>query len=167
MQLDKQRLKDISEQFARGNMDFVKPYLAEGVRWNILGNGTVTGMAQLLEVNEMAQLEAFPKITIQNVICEGDFVVVESTGEARTKGGKPYTQTYCEVFKFVGEELREITTYLDTALSIEALSVRRAVLSSHRDTEAQRHRGTEMTSSPCLCVCPHLHHYQTINILKM
>jgi ketosteroid isomerase-like protein len=122
MSLDTQRLKAISEQFAKGNMDVVEPYLADGVRWNILGNGTVTGKDQVLEVNKMAQLEKFPQITIKNVVGEGDFVVVESTGEARTKSGKPYNQTYCEVFRFMNEELQEITTYLDTALSAEALS---------------------------------------------
>jgi ketosteroid isomerase-like protein len=119
---DKQRLKDVSEQFARGNMEFVGPYLADDVKWNILGNGTVAGRDQVLEVNGMVQLESFPRITIKHVVCEGDLVVVESTGEARTKSGKPYNQAYCEIFRFRNEELQEITTYLDTALSIEALS---------------------------------------------
>ena len=122
MSLDIRRLKDISEQFAKGNMDRVERYLADGVTWNILGSGTVTGKDQVLEVNKMAQLEKFPKITIKNVVGEGDFVVVESTGKGRTKSGKPYNQSYCEVFRFTNEELQEITTYLDTALSVEALS---------------------------------------------
>lgn len=120
MPVDTKRLKDISEQFAKGNMDFVKPFLADDVRWNILGSGTVVGKEQVLEVNRMAELERFPTITIKNVVGEGDFVVVESTGEARTKSGKPYNQTYCEVFRFTNGELQEITTYLDTALSVEA-----------------------------------------------
>lgn len=120
MSLDSQRLKDISEQFAKGNMKFVEPYLAQGVTWNILGSASVTGKDQVLEVNKMAQLEAFPKITIKHVVAEGNSVVVESTGEARTKSGKPYNQSYCEVFRFMNEKLQEITTYLDTALSAKA-----------------------------------------------
>jgi ketosteroid isomerase-like protein len=122
MSRDNQLLKSISEQFAKGNMEFVEPYLAVGMKWNILGNGTVVGKDQVLEANKMAQLERFPRITIRNIVGEGDFVVVESTGEARTKSGKPYNQAYCEVFRFIDEELSEVTTYLDTALSIEALS---------------------------------------------
>jgi uncharacterized protein len=122
MSPDTQLLKDVSEQFAKGNMAFVTPYLAEGIRWHILGGGTVVGKDQVLEANEMAQLEQFPRITIKAIVAEGDVVVVESTGEARTKGGKPYNQSYCEVFRFEHGELREVTTYLDTALSAEALS---------------------------------------------
>ena len=49
-------------------------------------------------------------------------MVVESTGEAKTKIEKPYNQMYCDIFRFSGEKLQEITTYLDTALSNEAPS---------------------------------------------
>jgi ketosteroid isomerase-like protein len=122
MPQDKQLLKDISEQFARGNMEFAGQYLSPRIRWNILGDDTITGKDQVLEVNKMAQLERFPAITIKTIIGEGDVVVVESTGEAQTKGGKPYNQAYCEIFRFANGELQEVTTYLDTALSIEALS---------------------------------------------
>ncbi len=48
------------------------------------------------------------------------FVVVESIGEAKAINGKPYNQTYCDVFRFSNEKIQEITTY--TALSKEALS---------------------------------------------
>ena len=31
-----------------------------------------------------------------------------------------YNQSYCDIFKFENEQLQEITTYLDTALSQKA-----------------------------------------------
>ena len=55
----------------------------------------------------------------KNIIAEGDHVVIESTGKATTRNGKPYDQTYCDVFKFYEGKLQEINTYLDTALSVE------------------------------------------------
>ena len=122
MQLNLRKRKDISEQFAKGNMDFVELYLADDIRWNILGSETVSGRDQVLEANKMAQLQNFPKVTIKNIVGEGRFVVVESTGEARTQSGKQYNQAYCEIFRFSSDELEEVTTYLDTALSAEALS---------------------------------------------
>jgi uncharacterized protein len=87
-----------------------------------LGNDTIIGKEQVLEVSKMAQLQSYPVIKIKNVVQEGDCVVVESTGEAKTKNGKQYNQAYCEVFRFDNEKLQEITTYLDTALSKEALA---------------------------------------------
>lgn len=115
----KHTIKQISEEFAKGNLDFSAIYLADDIKWNILGNSPIIGKEQVLEVSKMLQLESFPIITIKNIVAEGDYVVVESTGEAKTKKGKPYNQTYCDVFRFNEGKIQEITTYLDTALSNE------------------------------------------------
>jgi ketosteroid isomerase-like protein len=122
MASNNQLLKKISEEFAKGNLRFSGAYLAEDIRWNILGEDTIVGKEQVLEASKMAQLQSFPAIKIKNIISEGGYVVVESTGEAKTVKGKPYNQTYCEVYRFDNEKLQEITTYLDTALSKEALA---------------------------------------------
>ncbi len=119
---NKQLLKRISEEFAKGNLEFSAGYLADDIKWNILGDAPILGKKQVLEVSKMLQLESFPVITIKNVVAEGNCVVVESTGKATTKSGKSYNQTYCDVFKFNNENLQEITTYLDTALSDKAIN---------------------------------------------
>jgi uncharacterized protein len=113
--------RKISEEFAKGNLEFSAIYLAEDIKWNILGNSPIEGKEQVLEVSKMLELESFPVITIKNSVAEGNYVVVESTGEAKTKDRKPYNQTYCDVFYFENEKIREITTYLDTALIKESL----------------------------------------------
>lgn len=46
MSPDPQRLKDVRVDFARGNIASVERYLADDVRWNILGNGTVRPIAR-------------------------------------------------------------------------------------------------------------------------
>jgi ketosteroid isomerase-like protein len=115
-------LKEISEAFAKGKMAFAEPHLADDIKWNIIGESSINGKEQVLEVSKMQQLESFPVITIKNIIAEGDFVVIESTGVAKTKEGKPYNQAYCEVFKFSNNALKEVTTYLDTALSVRVLA---------------------------------------------
>ena len=116
----KPTIKEISVNFAKGNLELSATYLAEDVKWNILGSNQIIGKEQVLEVSKMLQLQSFPVITIKNIIAEGNNVVVESTGKATTKSGKPYNQTYCDVFRFENEKIQEITTYLDTALSNES-----------------------------------------------
>jgi uncharacterized protein len=115
-----QLLIKISEAFAKGNLEFAGAYLADDIQWNILGANPINGKEAVLEVSKMLQLQSFPVITIKNIVAEGDFVVIESTGKATTKSGKPYNQSYCDIFKFKEEKLIAITTYLDTALSNEA-----------------------------------------------
>jgi len=110
----------ISEKFAEGNFEFAETYLADDIKWNILGENSITGKQQVLEVSKMLHLESFPTITIKNIVAEGNYVVIESTGEATTKKGTPYNQTYCDVFRFNEGKLEEVTTYLDTVLSNDA-----------------------------------------------
>jgi len=122
MAVNGELFKRISEEFAKGNLGFCEAFMADDIKWNILGSDTIVGKEQVLEVSKMAQLQSYPLITIKNIFQEGDCVVIESTGEAKTKNGKQYNQSYCEVSRFNNEKLQEITTYLDTALSKEALT---------------------------------------------
>ncbi len=117
--LSNQLLKKISEEFAKGNLEFTKAHLADDIKWNVLGENSILGKEQVLEVSKMSQLQSYPVITIKNVVAEGDYVVIEAAGKGTTRSGKPYNQTYCDVFRFKDETLEEITTYLDTALSNE------------------------------------------------
>ncbi len=115
-----QLLIKISEEFANGNLEFAGAYLADDIKWTILGDNPIAGKEQVLEVSKMSQLQSFPAITIKNVIAQENYVVIESSGRATTKSGKPYNQSYCDIFRFENEQLQEITTYLDTALSRKA-----------------------------------------------
>ncbi len=113
--------QQINNAFENGDMNFYEAHLADDIRWNILGNkNPIKGKPEYLEVLKMQDLESFPKVTIVNIIAEGDYVVVESTGKATTKKGKPYNQTYCDIYRFKDDKIQEVTTYLDTAISKEA-----------------------------------------------
>ena len=113
----------INTAFENGDMDFYESCIADDIRWNILGvENPITDKQEYLEVLKMQSLESFPEITIVNIIAEGDYVVVESTGKATTKKGKPYNQTYCDIYRFKDGMIQEVTTYLDTALSKKVMN---------------------------------------------
>jgi uncharacterized protein len=59
--------------------------------------------------------------TMQRIIAEGDFVVVECRGRVTTKSGKPYNNAYCWVCRVSDGKLQELTEYMDTALATTAL----------------------------------------------
>ncbi len=93
MQQTNQLYKKIGEEITKGNVEFYKAYFADDVHWNIGGNGTVKGKKNVIETLGMKALENYPVVTIKSIIAEGDKVVIESTGVATTKTGKPYNQT--------------------------------------------------------------------------
>jgi len=55
------------------------------------------------------------------MVAEGDYVVVQVRGEAETKDGRPYNNSYCHVFKVRDGKIREVTEYFDTELTSRVL----------------------------------------------
>ena len=120
---NKQLVRQLYAELSKGN---TKPFidcLAEDIRWTVIGttkfSGTIEGKQNV--VNKLfervaSQLNGPTKTTIKNLIAEGDYVVVESSGQVVTTVGKPYNNTYCEIFRLAGGEVKEVTVNLDTAL---------------------------------------------------
>lgn len=105
-------------------LDAMLATMSDNVRWTIIGNtkysGTMNGKQEI--INKLlhpifAELESMGSSTTDNVIAEGDFVVVQSHASGRkTKTGNPYNNTYCLVFRVADGKIKEITEYLDTEL---------------------------------------------------
>jgi ketosteroid isomerase-like protein len=49
-------------------------------------------------------------------IADGDYVVVESVGEMKTKAGVPYSNEYCLIYRLREGRIIEMTEYCDSAL---------------------------------------------------
>jgi len=54
-------------------------------------------------------------------IADGDYVVVESVGEMKTKAGVPYSNEYCLIYRLREGKIVEITEYNDSALCEQVL----------------------------------------------
>jgi ketosteroid isomerase-like protein len=104
--------------------------LADDVTWTNIGStkysGTFRGKADLvarLLQPVFGQLQAGITSAIDNLVAEGEFVVVQSRGKAATKDGRPYNNTYCHVFRIRGGKIVEVTEYMDTELARAVLHV--------------------------------------------
>lgn len=56
------------------------------------------------------------RFTIDDIIAEGDRVVVLGRGEVKMKSGEDYNNSYCFVLRLTEGRLVELREYLDTAL---------------------------------------------------
>jgi ketosteroid isomerase-like protein len=61
-------------------------------------------------------LDGTIRMTVTNAVAENDMVIVESRGEAQTKDGRDYRNSYCFVFKFDNGKIIESREYMDTQL---------------------------------------------------
>jgi ketosteroid isomerase-like protein len=116
-------VRKILDDMNAGNAQAYLDSLADDVRYTVIGStpfsGTYQGSQAILEkivMPLMMQLDGFIKIVPQAIFGEGDRVCVQATGEARTKSGKAYNNTYCFVFRMRGDKIAEVTEYLDTEL---------------------------------------------------
>lgn len=111
-----------------GDLEAALAVLADDVTWTNIGStpfsGTFTGkdvlLAELLGP-VFSRLNGGIHATIDNVVAEGDFVVVQARGAAETIDGRPYNNTYCHVFQLRDDEIARVTEYFDTQLAERAL----------------------------------------------
>jgi|SRR4051812_9392042 ketosteroid isomerase-like protein len=109
-------------------LDEILATMSDDVRWTIMGttkySGTMNGKQEIVDKlfkPIFSQLETPGSTVIDNIIAEGDYVVVQQHGTGRkAKSGKDYNNTYCVVYKLLGGKIKEIAEYLDTELVTEA-----------------------------------------------
>jgi uncharacterized protein len=120
---NKQIVQAFYDASNQGDMDRCLSLMVDDIIWNNIGStrysGTYAGKDSLvanLLGQLFSQLKAGIAATVDNVITDGDFVVVQLRGRAETKNGQPYNNTYCHVFRMHNGQIAEMTEYCDTAL---------------------------------------------------
>jgi uncharacterized protein len=120
---NKELVRNMFAELSKGNAEAFLGAMADNVRFTIIGtskySATYNGKQQV--INKLlaplgAQLEGGLSITPDNFIAEGDFVAMQSHGKAMSKNGKPYNNTYCQIFRIANGKVQEMTEYLDTEL---------------------------------------------------
>jgi ketosteroid isomerase-like protein len=125
---NKRLMERIFNELSNGDGKPFVDALAEDVRWTIIGDtawsGTWDGLASVrrdLLGPLFHQFETTYRAKAIRLIAEDDWVVIESRGDVITKQGKPYRNTYCNLYRLKRGEVVEITEYCDTQLLTEAL----------------------------------------------
>jgi len=111
---------------SKGDLDGFLNLLADDVQWYFIGShrfaGTHNGKDEIVSNllnNLAADLEGMIELEIKQLIAEGDKVVAEMLGRARSKSGKDYNNTYCIILTVRNGLIHDIREYLDTELVTE------------------------------------------------
>ena len=134
---NKRQMQRIFEELARGNGKPFVEALAENVRWTIMGGtawsrtweGFDAVRRRLLDPL-LAQFQTTYRARAIRVIAEDDLVVIESRGDVITRSGKPYRNTYCNLYRLEEGKVVEITEYCDTQLVADVLSPPEATIAA-------------------------------------
>jgi ketosteroid isomerase-like protein len=124
---NKKLIENLFAQLSRGDAEAYLAALADDVEYRIEGttkfSGTFRGkqdVVQRLLTPLMNELEGGLTITVDRLIAEDDTVVVQAHGRSTTKRGKPYNNSYCQVFRIAAGKVKSMTEYLDTELVMQA-----------------------------------------------
>ncbi len=96
--------------------------LSEDATWTFYGThtfaGTFKGKRDIQDrlLAPIAKIVESFKFHIDNLIAEGDQVVVEGRGECPTKDGRAYNNTYCIVVTVRDGKISRIREHLDSEL---------------------------------------------------
>ncbi len=120
---NKKLVQDMFAELSKGNAEAFLGNMADDVRFTIIGStkysGTCNGKQELIS-NVLqpltSQLEGGLEIAVDNLIADGDHVVMQGRGKSIAKNGKSYNNTYAQVFRIANGKVQEVTEYLDTEL---------------------------------------------------
>jgi len=101
------------DAISRENINSYLDYLAEDIKWNIVGMPVIAGKKEFLETIKELHLENFNLSKIKNIVAEGEFVVVESSG-------KNAGNNFCDIYQLKDEKILGLTSYIVDTSSIES-----------------------------------------------
>ena len=102
----------INEGFAENNLEKVLSFCSDDLIWTMVGDTTVRGKDAIREW--MASMDPQPPtITIRQTVVEGDSVVACGDMSMQEKnGGTPVPYTFCDVYRFAGDKVAELTAFV-------------------------------------------------------
>ena len=120
---NKALVKGAWDAVSNENIDGFLDALHDDVTWTFFGNHrfarTFEGKNDLLNglfapLHEV--LDGGIKVHMETITAEGDRVIMEMKGEAKSKAGLPYNNDYCIVITCRDGKISAVREYLDTEL---------------------------------------------------
>ena len=126
---NKQIMQAVLSELSIGNDKPLIDAMSEDMQWNWMGTGpwakSFTGKSAVVhELLAAAKttIKEPARATVNRILADEDYVIVEATGQNTTTAGKAYNNNYCWICRFTDGKLTEINEYMDTQFVTEAFS---------------------------------------------
>ncbi|HMF70032.1 MAG TPA: nuclear transport factor 2 family protein [Flavitalea sp.] len=123
---NKKLMQFIFDELAKGNDQPFVEAMADDMQWTWMGSGqwsrSFVGKQSVLgELWSAVRATLKPpyKVIAHRFIADGEYVVVEASGQNTTPDGKSYNNKYCWVCRISEGKLHELNEYMDTQLVTE------------------------------------------------
>lgn len=96
---------------AEGNHEEFLSLCTDDTLWTFVGERTLKGKQAVREYMAEAYIEP-PIVTVEHLISEGDFLTAVGEITMKDKDGKATHYSYCDVWRFVGGKMAEVTAFV-------------------------------------------------------
>jgi ketosteroid isomerase-like protein len=107
----KEIVHKIDAAFLEGNIEGFLSHCTDDMAWTIAGETSLSGKAAIREWMGSTELEP-PKLTVDNVIAEGDFATAYGKMTMKGESGADENYSYCDIYRFSGDKVSELTSYV-------------------------------------------------------
>lgn len=109
---NKEIIQNVNDAFAAGDTETILSFVADDVRWDVIGFSTANGREEFRREVENEGFEGLPVITITSAIEEGDRVAVEGRVMTKPVGGDPIELYFHNAYRLEAGKIREMRSYL-------------------------------------------------------
>jgi uncharacterized protein len=109
---NKEIVRAVNDAFNADDTDTIVSYVADDVRWDVIGFSTAIGREEFRKEVEREGFKRPPIITIIGEIEEGDRVAVEGTVIGRTMEGDEFELYFHNAYRLEERKIKEMRSYL-------------------------------------------------------
>jgi ketosteroid isomerase-like protein len=109
--------QQIAQAFSAGRFSECYPFLADDVRWEVIGERLLTGKEAVMQFCDQTAAyfaSVSTQFQVHNVIAQHDAVAINGHATFVTADNRTIEVSSCDVYRFEAGLLKEITSYCIT-----------------------------------------------------
>jgi ketosteroid isomerase-like protein len=110
--INKQLVEKVNESFQKGNPEGFLDLCCENMSWTMVGERTAHCKAEIREWLSQSPGCGPPEFKVDTLIAEADTVVCTGKMKMSDKDGVTTEFGYCDVYRFTGDKIAELTTFI-------------------------------------------------------
>lgn len=110
---NKETVEKVNKVIRENNLEEFLSFYTDDVQWTKVGDKAATGKVELGKlIKSLGNASPPSRITFDAMIAEGDFVAAYGTLTVEDENGKPTSQAFCNVYRFRGDKIAELTAFV-------------------------------------------------------
>ncbi len=108
----KAALKQVSEEFSKGNFKFAYDHFADDMEWNVIGATVIKEKDSVIEYCDKMQAEMSGAAMLNtSTISDDEAISIQGYCNYVSENNTPARVEYCDVYQFKEEKLQSIISY--------------------------------------------------------